>query len=82
MTHHSLGTVGDLLYHMLLLLVCVILPEAVTATDNFLPGASVLPALLQLAALPRRVIVDWLFLISLHNYFLASVSETVFFFII
>ena len=67
---------------MLLLLICVILPEAVAATYNLLPGSSVLPALLQLAALPRRVIVHWLFLISLHNYFLASVSETVFFFII
>ena len=67
---------------MLLLLVCVVLPKAVATADNLLPGTSVLPALLQLAALPRRVIVDWLFLISLHNYFLASVSETVFFFII
>ena len=67
---------------MLLLLVCVILPETVAATDNLLPGPSVLPALLQLAALPRRVIIHWLFQISLHNDFLASVSETVFFFII
>lgn len=67
---------------MRLLLVCVVLPEAVAATDNLLPGASVLPTLLQLAALPRRVIVHWLFLISLHNYFFACVSETVFFFII
>ena len=70
LTHHSLRTVWYLLPRRLLL-VGVILPEAVPATYYLLPGPLVLPALLQLAALPRGVIVHWLFLVGgLHNFFI------------
>ena len=54
-----------------LLLVGVILTEAVPATYYLLPGPLVLPALLHLAALPRGVIVYWLFLVyGLHTFFI------------